>query len=254
MIYDLQKADLWKRISAGLFDLIMLAIVVVGIAWGVSEVVNYDSYVEGLNGCYERYEAEFGIDLDLIGSEEYDKLTESEKAKYEAADEQFKVDEEVLYYHNMCINLMLVIIVISVLIGYLITEFAVPMFIGNGQTLGKKIFGIGVMRYDGVRISPLLLFVRTVLGKCTIETLVPALIIFMILTGAANIIVLIILVALPLAQIVFVLVTHERTLIHDIMGQTVVIDMASQLIFNTPEELLEYKQKVQEEKAQKASY
>ena len=254
MIYDLQKADLWKRISAGLFDFIMLGILVVGLAWGISEILGYDSYVDGLNGCYDRYEEEYGIDLDLIGTEDYEKLSEEEKAKYVAADEKFQVDEEALYYHNMIINLMIVIVVLSVLIGYILTEFVVPLLFGNGQTLGKKIFGIGVMRYDGVKITPLLMFVRTVLGKCTIETLVPALVAFMVLAGMGGIFGIIFLAAIVIAQIVFVLITRERTLIHDIMAQTVVIDISSQMIFDTPEALLEYKQKIQEEKAMRADY
>ena len=254
MIYDLQKADLWKRISAGLFDFILLGILVVGIAWGISEIVGYDNYVDGLNNCYERYEAEFGIDLDLIGTEDYEKLSDEEKAKYVLADEKFKVDEEALYYHNMIINLMIVIIVLSVLIGHVLLEFVVPLIFGNGQTLGKKIFGIGVMRYDGVKISPLLLFVRTLLGKCTIETLVPALVAVMVLAGTGGIFGIIFLAAMLIAQIIFVLITRERTLIHDIMAQSVVIDIASQMIFDTPEALLEYKQKIQAEKAMKSDY
>lgn len=254
MIYDLQKADLWKRISAGIFDFIMLGIVAVGIAWGVSAILDYDSYTDGLNACYERYEQEYGIDLDIIGTEEYDKLPKEEKAKYEAADEKFKVDEEALYYHNMLINLMIVIIVISVLISYILTEFVVPLIFKNGQTLGKKIFGIAVMRYDCVKVTPLLMFVRTVLGKCTIETLVPIMMLIMILAGTGGIFAILLVAILLIAQIVLVLVTRERTLIHDIMAQTAVVDLNSQMIFDTPEALLEYKQKLQEEKAAKTQY
>ena len=254
MVYDLQKADLWKRISAGIFDFIMLGIVIVGLAWGISEIIGYDTYIDGLNGCYERYEAEYGIDLDLIGTEDYEKLPQSEKDKYKAADEAFKVDEEALYYHNMIINLMIVIIVISVLIAYLITEFTVPLILKNGQTLGKKIFGIAVMRYDCVKVSPLLMFVRTVLGKCTIETLVPVLVLMMILAGTGGLFALLLIIAMLVAQVVFVLVTRERTLIHDIMAQTAVVDLSSQMIFETPEALLEYKQKLQAEKAAKSEY
>ena len=254
MIYDLQKADLWKRISAGIFDFIMLGIVAVGIAWGVSAILDYDSYTDGLNACYERYEQEYGIDLDIIGTEEYDKLPNEEKAKYESSEEKFKVDEEALYYHNMLINLMIVIIVISVLISYILTEFVVPLIFKNGQTLGKKIFGIAVMRYDCVKITPLLMFVRTVLGKCTIETLVPIMMLIMILAGTGGIFAILLVAILLIAQVVLVLVTRERTLIHDIMAQTAVVDLNSQMIFDTPEALLEYKQKLQEEKATKTQY
>lgn len=253
MIYDLQKADLWKRVSAGLFDFIILGIVAVAIAWCASQITGYDTYMNGLNACYERYEKEYGIDLDIIGTEDYYKLPDSEKAKYEAADKAFQVDKEVIYYHNMTTNLMLVIIVISVLIAYLLIEFVVPLIFKNGQTLGKKIFGIAVMRYDCVKVTPLIMFVRSILGKCTIEALAPILVIILFFTDG-GIFPLLFLAAMVIAQIAFLFVTRERTLIHDILAHTAVVDFASQMIFETPEKLMEYKNKLQAEKAAKAPY
>ena len=254
MIFDLQKADLWKRISAGLFDLIMIVIIAVGLCWCISEIVDYDQYVEGLNDCYERYEEEYGIDLEKLSNGEYEKLPDAEKEKYKKADEAFSKDEEAAYYTNMMYNLLLVMVVISVLIANTIMEFVIPLILKNGQTLGKKIFGIGVMRYDGVRVSPLLMFVRSILGKCTIETLIPLFLVFLLLIGSGGLFSIIGLALIVIGQIVLTFVTYERTLIHDIMGQTCVIDMKSQLIFETPEALMEYKQKKQAEKAANSSY
>lgn len=254
MIYDLQKADLWKRISAGIFDLILVVIVAVGLCWCISEIVDYDQYVEGLNRCYERYEAEYDIDLEIIGTEKYDSLSDAEKQKYLDADEEFRNDKEVAYYNNMMYNLLLVMVVISVLVANIILEFVVPLILKNGQTLGKKIFSIGVMRYDGVRVSPLLMFVRTVLGKCTIETLIPLFLLFLLLVGGGGLFSIIGIALIVIGQIVLTFVTYERTLMHDIMAQTCVIDMASQMIFNTPEDLLEYKKQIQAEKAANSAY
>lgn len=254
MIYDLQKGDLWKRISAGLFDLIMIGILIVAFAFCVSWITGYDNYVEGLNQCYEKYEKEYNIDLEIIGTEKYENLPDEDKARYEKADEAFQKDEDAIYYSNMILNLTLVILIISVLLGYICTEFVVPLIFKNGQTLGKKIFGLAVMRYDGVRVTPLIMFVRTILGKCTVETLVPAMVIIMFLTGSGGIFSIIFIAIFIIAQLVFVLFTRERTLIHDMLGQTVVVDFASQMIFDTPEALLEYKQKIAAERAERADY
>ena len=60
MVYDLQKADFWKRISAFLFDFIIFGIVAAGIAWAISDIVQYDTDNNGLKSCYDRYEAEYG--------------------------------------------------------------------------------------------------------------------------------------------------------------------------------------------------
>ena len=41
MIFDLQKASMWKRISASLFDFILLVIAVAGFAFLLSAILDY---------------------------------------------------------------------------------------------------------------------------------------------------------------------------------------------------------------------
>lgn len=253
MVYDLQKADFWKRISAFLFDFIIFGIIAVGLAWAISAITGFDTYKEGLDKCYQKYESEYGIDFNIT-SDDYEKLSDEQKESYLLASKALENDGEAFYFYSMTVNLTLVMIILSILISNLLMEFVIPIIFGNGQTLGKKIFGIGVMRSDGVRVSTLQLFVRAVLGKCTIETLVPVLVVVMIIMGATGLFGLIILFGLALAQIILLIVTKARTPIHDIMAATVTIDIASQMIFDTPEALLEYKQKVQAEIAARASY
>ena len=245
-MYDFQKADMWKRISAWLFDFILIGIVIVGIALGLSAVLKYDEHYQRLSDCYTRYEQEYGIDLD-ISSEDYAKLSEDAKAKYLAAGEKMESDPEIGIRYNIVVNLVLIITALSVLIGFFIMEFIIPVCLGNGQTLGKKIFSIGVMRVDGVRVTPFIMFVRAILGKCTIETLVPIFIIIMIILGSTGIVGIAVLAGIALSQVVLVIATKERTPIHDRFAQTVTVDMASQMIFDSPEELLAYKQRIHQE-------
>ena len=250
---DLQKADFWKRISAFLFDAIILGMVAIGIAWAISAITGYDNYKNGLDACYNKYEKEYGIDFNIT-SEEYEKLTDSQREQYDAASKALEKDGEAFYYYSMTVNLTLIMIIFSILVSNIILELVVPLILGNGQTLGKKIFGIGVMHCDGVRVSTLQMFVRTILGKCTIETLVPVLVAVMIALGSTGLVGLIILFGLALAQVILLIVTKARTPIHDVMAATVAVDMASQMIFDTPEDLLEYKKKIQAEIAAKSDY
>ena len=246
-MYDLQKADMWKRISAWLFDFIVIGIVIVGVALGLSSLLKYDAHYNRLNECYDKYEVEYGIDLN-ISNEDYDKLTDEEKQKYLDAGEKMQDDEEIRARYNIVVNLVLTITTFSIMLAYVITEFIVPLCFGNGQTLGKKIFGIGVMRTDGVKVTPLQMFVRSIMGKCTVETLVPVFVVIMIVLRVTGIVGLAILAAIILSEIVLLIATKERTPIHDIMSGTVTVDIASQMIFNTPEELLAYKQKIHADK------
>ena len=58
---------------------------------------------------------------------------------------------------------------------------------------------------------------------------------------------MILLLLLILAQIILLIFTHARTPLHDMLAGTVTVDLASQLIFDTPEDLLEYKKKLHAE-------
>ena len=242
---EIQKADIWKRISAWLFDVILLLIVTVGFATAVSAIVNYDKYSAELTAHYERYEQQFGIDL-FLSEEDFNKLSEEEQTEYknlyQQAMDEFAKDEAVQYTNSMIFNLALVILNVSILLGYLVVYFLVPVLFKNGQTLGKKIFGIAVMRAHGVKLPNSILFVRSIIGQCVIGTLVP---IYFGLLGGIGIIMLILLLLLQLGLFFF---TQNRSTIHDLLSYTVAVDMASQRIFENEADLIAYKTALEEEK------
>ncbi len=249
-MYDFQKANMWKRISAALFDFILLITVIAGMALLLSAVLDYDGYMDRMNEKYDEYEARYGLSFDIT-AEEYAALSPEEKAVYDEANTAFGKDEDAIYLQSMLFNNALIIVIFSILIAYLLLEFMVPLIFKNGQTLGKKIFGIGVMRVDGVRVTPVLMFARTVLGKCTVETLVPVLIVIMILFGMMGFFGTLLIMGLLLLQIVLVAATRARTPIHDLLAQTVTVDFASQMIFDTPEDMLAYKKRIHAEEVEK---
>ena len=253
MIYDLQKASFSKRISAYLFDVIIFAMLAVALAFGLSVVTGFDKCNEKLTGYYAEYENAYGISFD-ISEEEYNALSSEELQKYDAASEAFSKDEKVIAAYSLMLNLTMVITSVSLLMTYLILEFAIPLFFGNGQTVGKKIFGIGLMRKDGVKINAISLFVRTVLGKYTIETMIPVLMIIMIYFNSIGLLGLIIIGAVLITQIVFLIATGTNSAIHDALANTVAIDMSSQMIFESEEAMIEYKQKIHSEKAAQQKY
>ncbi len=252
-MYDLQKASMLKRISAALLDLILLVILITGVAFLLSAVLGYDEKSERLEAHYETYEKAYGIDFD-ISANEYEKLSPEQKDVYEEADRAFSQDVEVGKAYETVLNLTFIIITFSILLAYLLLEFLVPLFFRNGQTIGKKIFGIGVMRQDGVKLPTVLLFTRTVLGKCTVETLVPVMLVLMMLFGILGIEALVLVGALLLVQLVMIIAFKTRTPIHDKLAQTVTVDLSSQMIFDTPEELLAYKQRIHASEAGKKPY
>ncbi len=253
MRFDIQKADFWKRISAFLFDFIILGMVVVGIAAAMSAILDYDKYYnmvdEAKNEICERYD----INLDIT-EEELAALTDEQRQAYTDADREFANDSRVIVGYQMMSNLALVIVSVSVIISFALLEFAVPIFFGHGRTLGKKIFGLAVVRSNSVKMSGQAHFVRSMVGKCTIEALVPAYLILMILFGALGIVGTVVLILFAILEIFTLCYTKTRSTIHDLISDTVVVDMASQMIFESDEELIAYKTKLHADEAFKKEY
>lgn len=253
MVTDLQKASLWKRISAGLFDMILVAIVAVGVAALLSMAFGYNTHNQNLTDAYSRYEAQYGVEFQMTQAD-FDALSKEEQDAYDAAYQALISDEEVIYHYNMVLNLSLLITTFSILLAVLLMEFAVPLLLKNGQTLGKKIFGVALMRSDGVKLSAVQLFIRTVLGKFTIEIMIPVYILMMIFFNTIGIVAVAVLGAILVGEILSMAISRTNALLHDTVAGTVAVDMASQLIFDTPDEKLAYIKRLHAEQAARQEY
>lgn len=253
MISDLQRANVFKRISAGLFDFIITGIVVVAIALLLSAILGYDNYKTSLDGYYTKYEEQYDIKFSMT-EEERAAMTEDDIKRYDEAYAALIADSGAMYAYNMALNLTMIITSMGIFIGMLITEFAVPLVFGNGQTLGKKIFGVALMRTDGIKITSVMLFVRAILGKYTLETMIPVLIGIMLLFNMTGTVGLIGLLGIVVLEIIVMSVTKTRSLVHDLIACTVAVDYASQLIFDTPEAQLEYKKRLHAQQVNEKPY
>ena len=253
MVYDLQKASLWKRIASWMFDAILVGVLAVGFGLLLSVILGYDAYSQKMENAYSHYEAEYGITFEMSQAA-FEAMTEQQRQDYEAAYEALIADNEAMHAYNMMLSLSLVITSLGIFIAVLLWEFVVPLILGNGQTLGKKIFGLGVMRVDGVKINHVQLFARTLLGKYAIETMIPVTIALMLFWGTVGLFGTLFLLGLLLAQVICLIVTRTNSVIHDLLAGTVVIDISSQMIFNTTEELIEFKKKVAAEQAMRQTY
>ena len=247
MTADLQKASMWKRISAFLFDAILLGIVAVLFAWTLSAATGYDGHNATLTACYDQYAAEYGVDWNMSLAE-YEALTPEALKNLDAAYAALGADETAVCAYNTLIQLTFLITTLGILLGYLVVEFAVPLLLKNGQTLGKKVFGVAVMRADGVRLSPVALLARTVLGKYTLETMIPVYILMMLYFNSIGVVGTVVLIALLLLDVILPFATRNHTPIHDLIAGTIVVDMGSQRIFDSKEELVAFMQKRHAEK------
>lgn len=253
MYAEIQKASFWQRVAAWFLDLILLAVVTTGMMFLMSAIVDYDKHSTIVNDAYTYYEEQYGVDFEIT-QEAYDALSEAERAKLDEAYAALIADEEAQQAYNMTVNLILLMTTVSIFVSMLLLHLVVPLLLKNGRTLGKKVFALGVIRNDGVKMNNLQLFVRTLLGRFTIETMIPVYIILMILWGRIGISGPALLLALLLAQAICMFFNRNNAAIHDLMAGTVVVDLSMQKVFESSEELLEYTQNEHAERAARQDY
>lgn len=268
---SLQKADIWKRISAFLCDATCIIFLSLAMVLLLTLVTGLNNHAATMNDRRESIIKEAGYVLpDEVpegneeggensipkeniypsSNEDVENLSGEALERYKATDKKIRTDEIYVKEFTLFVSISLIIITFSILISFLIFEFTIPLLLKNGQTLGKKVFGVAVMRADGVKITPSLLFLRAIVCKFTLETMVPV----MALIAAAIfqwwIMAGILIVGILVLQAVLLFFTKERTTIHDTCTYTVTVDMGSQKIFDTVEEKAEYIARIQKEIAE----
>lgn len=255
MIYDLQKASMWKRISAWLFDTILLLVLITGFMVVITAITGYDGQVDKMQKYRTEYEEKYDVDLE-ISREDFEKLSEEEQQVHINAQKALIKDQDYAKVSTIIFNLILITVTLSILFAVLIWEFIIPLFLKNGQTVGKKIFGIAVMRTNGVKVSNVQLFIRAILGKFTFEIMLPVFSIILLISGQAGIFSIGMIALVLIVQIAFLIGTRKttRSAIHDLMSDTVTVDLASQLIFDTEAELVKYKEEQHAKMVERSPY
>ena len=184
MEYDFQRASFIKRLPAWILDAILLVTLASGLLSLWSMVFNVTPPMEELTTIQQAYEQQYGGKLSYT-TEEYEKMTAEEKAAADEIsikiDEALTQDERAVKLLETIATYVFAMLSLSITCAYLILEFIVPLLLKNGQTLGKKCFGVALMRKDGIKVTPFMMFVRSVLGKATIETMIPVFLLVMLL-------------------------------------------------------------------------
>ena len=250
---EIQRASIAKRISAGLLDVIAVSIIATLCAWLISLAADYDGWNKKLEDAYSRYESQYGVTF-RITEEEYNNKSSSDKENYDNAYKALVEDSEAMKAYSMVTNLMILTVSLGLFIAVLIWEFIVPLFLKDGRTVGSLIFGIAVMRSNGVRISHISLFIRAILGKYAIETMISVYIIMMIFMNTIGIVGPLVICGILLMQLILIISTKNNQLIQCILSDTVVVDYGSQRIFDSQEDLLEHKKREARDRAERNPY
>ena len=268
-MFELRKIGIVKRASALLLDAILLAVLTTGFMWIISLIANFSSKQELAVQYYNEWEdfrieyfpsvapfygfdyeqnedgTEFTLTMNgvpkteddvvraLNSSDGNDPETAEAYQKFLTLTPRNKVDAQYLLVYST----LFMMISLGLLLAYLVLEFILPIILKNGQTVGKKVFGICLVRSDCVKITNISLFARSILGKFAVETMFPVLLVFLFFFGGLGVLAIILFAALMILNIVLFFATKNRTPIHDIFAATVAVDMKLQMIYESEEEL-----------------
>lgn len=247
MEHVLQKAGLWKRIAAGILDFILLLTLAVGFAAGFSWVIGYDTHSRDLEQMYQTLEQRYGEGLQ-VSQEDYDAMSDQEQQQMQEDAQLF--NEKTIYV----INLQLLITTVGVFLAIGVIEVAIPLILGHGRTVGKKVFSLCLVRTDAVKLNGLQLITRAFLGKFAVGIMILVYTGLMLFWGTANLFTLLLALAVIAGQVICFMATRHNALLHDLMAGTAVVDYASQRIFRTTEELVAYQKQIAAERAARQSY
>ena len=290
-MFELRKIGIVKRASALLLDAILLVVLTTGFIFIISLICNFNHQQDLADGYYNEWEdfrkdyiadvsdyygfvytedgnsykvekdgkkSEIGKVIELLdksnGEFDYEKPNAEKVAEAYEAYLLLTPSAKVEAQYKLVYSLLFMMISIGALLSYIVLEFVLPIIFKNGQTVGKKVFGICLVRADCVKITTLALFARTILGKFTIETMFPILLMFMLLFGGMGWLALILLSALTILNIVLFFATKNKTPIHDLIAGTVVVDAKLQMIYASEEELVQKKSEAAAEEAVRAKW
>jgi uncharacterized RDD family membrane protein YckC len=251
MSFSIQKANFWKRFSAWLVDSVLVFFLALALFIPLMDIPQVSALTNELSTIQTTYkeeiEAQYSIELD-IPEKEYEALSPNDKAQYDTAsaalNERLNADSNFMELRSDRLSVMFTIACSTVFVGILLAHFVLPLILKNGQTLGKKTFGIAVIRTNGVKISPAQLFIRSMVGLFAIETMAVVFLLSIVPVGTVAAILV------QALQIGVMIKTPHNGSIHDLLADTAVVEFISQRIFETEEERVEYIARLEREAAE----
>lgn len=254
MYYDIQKAPVTKRIGAFLLDFMLMAMLIVFATSLITSAMNVNKHIENIKVITdeieenkEYYEEKYQLKLDIT-EEEFNAMTDEKKIACNEAFAKMYEETGLTMLRNKVISLHILAVTCGALIAIVLAEILVPALMKHGRTLGKRAFGLALMRKDCVKIHPVQMVARALLGKFTLCLMIP--IYAILFFGLNSMIGKVILVVVLGAQLIAMGASKRNAAIHDLLVGTVVVDYDSQMIYDNEEALLAA---IEKDKAERAS-
>lgn len=228
---EINKAPMWKRFSAFLIDGIIAISIFLGVTLLINKITNVDYYKETYLTYREHFYEE---NKDLIDNasttEDYNKINNLYGIYYLDNPEMKESYLNELRYTLLSWS-------VGSVVAVTLVEFVAPIIMKNGQSVGKKIFKIGVIKKNGVRFNNVNLLIRGILGKLTVETLIPVILIYSFIYTSNVLLSALTIFLIIIGELILLFATKNKTFFHDLIGSSVVIDLSNQKIYESIKEI-----------------
>ena len=222
--YTIKKASIFKRIVAFLFDLMCAFFLFVGIEnLVIHPIVNHIFHYDQIEDKYEEKLVEHGVGkFNDKGEFEFLPVPEGQM-DYDMT--SFYEDEVAVQIENEKTRLDLFKFTMNSMLSEFIVLCLMPLLLGNGQTLGKKLMKLALVSTNEAKVKGWQVFARWAIGIFAFETMIN----FFFVMFA--------IIPLPLiVSVILALVTKKGMALHDYIGGTIVVDLNNTVIVDTVEE------------------
>lgn len=235
--YTLNLANPWKRFAAWLLDFILLATLAVGIMWLLSIAFNFTAENAKLYSYYEQY----GVYTVTDGVGVFCETDAAYSNECAAKWTNFGNDASAVAQYQKIVTLTFIMLTLGVFIATTIIYLVFPLIFKNGQTIGKKVMGVALLSKDEIQVSTFQVVTRYLLGNFTVMLMLPIMLVLVAIYFNWGLILTIPGIAIELGNLVAIMATKNKQNIPDLIARTIPVDISSQIIAKTPEELSMYK-------------
>lgn len=224
-----------NRIAAFIIDAILLVILLTGILYLSSVVFHYDAHLAALESEYIKE----GFLVLNPETNKYEYLSET-ASNYQVVLESIKNNKIIISEQNFLNSYTSQAPIACIAIVLFITEFIVPLFLGNGQTVGMKVFKIALISNNNIKISPLQLFARCLIGKIAILGVIPMFgVSFILFNPTGGLLGTLIIIVILIIQITAIMKNKNHAGIQDIIAQVYPVNYSETVIYRNKKELQE---------------
>lgn len=262
--YEIKQAKISTRIYAFLIDLLIFIVIFSASMFLLNtyskdyndskkiydeKCLEHNLVIEKTNENGEKYTANWTVYDFMMSSfsspgchveKEEDIKDVSDECQIEYSDfltkqnEVFGKDEVAVSTYNKIVKYRIGFYAISSFLALLIINIVFPLIFKNGQTLGKKVFKLGLVSKKGIKVNFANIGLRFLIGIFAFEVFP-----FMLYLAVSNVYTIGLLLGMALSFVNFCLFifTKNHVMVHDYVGGTVVVDLHTTIVFNSVEEM-----------------